>query len=593
MRKFKEFISEEILPFAQTEKGFVGIDNGPVRDNINLLLANVTTMPYSTPYHAMEAVRRVLVSFHISLPATNFMSGEAGHEAFPINQFGKKMGVLPTGDVVTQMPSAYYVYFEYEMNDRGSFDIFCEIVDEEELNDILDDVEDEESEIEHDAENSYDAYKAGNMNEDYDFRAKQDAEDSAAIAKRARKPSEKRFWNKAHKENSKKAVTGMDKKNINEISSDLARRYIKKAKESESKARGDLYKHSWLDMKDKRNGEGLPAASAKAAHHDLKVANKRESGISLAKGKLTGDQHKKWEKPKGKRNITQITKDTKVLTVKEESLDEVSKQLASKAAEKAYDAGHKYYDSTSVLRRKAIRSKDKGDLDAAHAEQGKMSKKWKQSMKFKAYADKKMEEETINELSKGTLGSYVTKASHDVATKSAAVGRYAERSRTDRSNGNVMSARSNDNVADKMFKKSWKRRQGIAKATDKLTREENINEISAGKANDAYHAAADKGKMSDLMAGATGKKKWKDRANKQWGQARKFADYADKKSMKEEKAPFDNPTEKPSTPYKNPKAKAKQLARAAMKKAMRSDKAFSKLNQKDQDKVNAALRREK
>lgn len=101
---------------------------------------------------------------------------------------------------------------------------------------------------------------------------------------------------------------------IDEISSGLARSYIKKAKESESKARADLYKHSWLDMKDKRNGEGLPPESAKAAHADLKKANKRESGISLAKGKLTGDQYKKWEKPKGKRNITQVTKDTKVLT---------------------------------------------------------------------------------------------------------------------------------------------------------------------------------------------------------------------------------------------------------------------------------------
>jgi hypothetical protein len=31
--------------------------------------------------------------------------------------------------------------------------------------------------------------------------------------------------------------------------------------------------------------------------------------------------------------------------------------------------------------------------------------------------------------------------------------------------------------------------------------------------------------------------------------------------------PFDMPTENPSTPYKNPASKAKQLARAAMKKA--------------------------
>ena len=41
---------------------------------------------------------------------------------------------------------------------------------------------------------------------------------------------------------------------------------------------------------------------------------------------------------------------------------------------------------------------------------------------------------------------------------------------------------------------------------------------------------------------------------------------------KKSDAPFDNPTEKPSTPYKNPKAKAKQLARAAMKKALADKK---------------------
>ena len=106
---------------------------------------------------------------------------------------------------------------------------------------------------------------------------------------------------------------------IDEISSNLARSYLKGAKASENQARADLYKHSWLDMKDKRNGEGLPPESAKAAHDDLKKANKRESGISLAKGKLTGEPHTKWEKPKGKRNITQVTRDTKVLTKEEAS----------------------------------------------------------------------------------------------------------------------------------------------------------------------------------------------------------------------------------------------------------------------------------
>lgn len=62
-----------------------------------------------------------------------------------------------------------------------------------------------------------------------------------------------------------------------------------------------------------------------------------------------------------------------------------------------------------------------------------------------------------------------------------------------------------------------------------LLPEEQLDEISPGKANDAYHAAADKGKTADIMAGLTKSKKWKKMANKRWSQARKFADYSDKK----------------------------------------------------------------
>ena len=118
------------------------------------------------------------------------------------------------------------------------------------------------------------------------------------------------------------------------------------------------------------------------------------------------------------------------------------------------------------------------------------------------------ESEEINEISKKKLGDYIKAASHDVATKSAATGRYgdrANRARDEFKKGdykNYAQGKKDDEFAEKMFKKSWNRRKGIAKAVDKLT--------------------------------------------------------------KEEKAPF-KPTEKPSTPYKNPAAKAKQLARKVMK----------------------------
>jgi hypothetical protein len=96
-----------------------------------------------------------------------------------------------------------------------------------------------------------------------------------------------------------------------------------------------------------------------------------------------------------------------------------------------------------------------------------------------------MEEEALDELSKKTLGSYVKKASHDVATKSAATGRYAERANKEEDDrkktgdySGYRQGRKDNETADKMFGKSWKRRQGIAKAVDKMTKEDTqIDEV--------------------------------------------------------------------------------------------------------------------
>lgn len=169
MKKFKEYITEEMMPYAQTEKGFVGIDNGPVRDNINIHLTSVTAKPYATPYHALEIVRKVLAPFNIFIPHTNFLDGDAGHEVFNTNQFGDKYGQTNAGDVVLKTTDPYHVYFEYQMNDKGSFDIFCEIVNDDELEEILNDIEAELEEGEttdgdgNDAEDSFDDYKAKNQ----------------------------------------------------------------------------------------------------------------------------------------------------------------------------------------------------------------------------------------------------------------------------------------------------------------------------------------------------------------------------------------------------------------------------------------------
>jgi hypothetical protein len=112
--------------------------------------------------------------------------------------------------------------------------------------------------------------------------------------------------------------------------------------------------------------------------------------------------------------------------------------------------------------------------------------------KFSPTKETNEEVENLDELSKKTLGSYVKKASHDVATRAAATSRYGEREEVARKSGDYDSARKNSKIADKAFNKGWKRRANMAKAVDKLTKEEveQVDEISKAMAGRYVKKAA-------------------------------------------------------------------------------------------------------
>lgn len=630
MRKFKDFITEEILPFAQTEKGFVGIDNGPVRDNINLLLAGVTAGPHATPYHALESVRRVLMSFHIALPATSFLDGETGHEAFKIDQFGKKMGVLPTGDVVTQTPSAYSVYFEYEMNDYGSYDVFCEVVDEEELQDILDDIEDEgEDELE----------------EDYDHKAKADHDETKNIASGATRKSDKKRWKAFVKHDNDRAVTGMEGrkegKKLDEMdsmppgamSADHAER-INKARDAENKAykakkkadskkksdegrakrKAEPYlpfgKNALKHYKDKKLTEvskNTLKSYIKKASGDLKK-NSMEVGVGSELGKYADGPHKHYDDAlrRSRNRVSGISKAA-------DKLHEVSHELAKRAEKKSFkDYYNKYDDETSA--RKDLQKLKTPEAREKSVKAGEAREKAaKRTMKFQQYADKKkpVKEETINELSKKTLRSYINKADKQVDPENKkglwGVKNFSGKNANKISNRQHGIEKASDRLAGKMkmtkkylakeetkqlefrptsipdkdqgpFTKNLK----IIKKSD--CAKEKLDEVSAELAQRASDKADQKAsklasKHMNWSKTSNKDKKYRRGIAKQETKAikqhLKFSDYAAKKSMKEAKddePPFDNPTEKPSTPYKNSASKAKQLARAAMKKAMADKK---------------------
>jgi len=135
--------NEEVDLTQYTERGSIGVDDESVRDNINTLLTSMLSCSFVTPYVGLEKAAKVLANFHIHLPRVTYLEGEHGVQVFEVNQFGEMMGMKNDGSVVTKTEVPYKIYFEYLMNDNGRFDIFCEIVDEDDLDELLDDVEDD------------------------------------------------------------------------------------------------------------------------------------------------------------------------------------------------------------------------------------------------------------------------------------------------------------------------------------------------------------------------------------------------------------------------------------------------------------------
>lgn len=136
-------LREEVDIAPYVERGVIDVSDPAARDNINTLLTGALGPCFLTPYIALEKVRKVLAYYHIFLPKTTFLEGDRGVEVFTVKQFGELSGMKDSGEVVTKVDSPLSLYFEYKMNDKGMYDIFSEIVTQEELDDLVDNVEDE------------------------------------------------------------------------------------------------------------------------------------------------------------------------------------------------------------------------------------------------------------------------------------------------------------------------------------------------------------------------------------------------------------------------------------------------------------------
>jgi hypothetical protein len=145
MKNFREYVSEETIPVALNEAS-LDVSSQETRDEINIYLNGVTSESFITPYVALERVRKVLATYHVFLPASVYLDGSTGVKVFGISQFGDKIGMDNDGNFKTNDSSPYFVYFEYVINEEGGFDIFSEIVTQDELDEILEDMDSEDEE---------------------------------------------------------------------------------------------------------------------------------------------------------------------------------------------------------------------------------------------------------------------------------------------------------------------------------------------------------------------------------------------------------------------------------------------------------------
>lgn len=179
MKSFKQFLNEETMPYATNARGVIDIEDSSVRDGLNSQLAGVTASKFVTPYIALERVTKALANYHIFIPRHSFLEGDSGMLVWPINQFGIKFGQQDNGEFVQngevlkdtskgvepegednkvipvpnkEVDRPFSVFFEYRQSDCGMFNVFCEIVSQEELDEILADLEDEMNDDDEDEE---------------------------------------------------------------------------------------------------------------------------------------------------------------------------------------------------------------------------------------------------------------------------------------------------------------------------------------------------------------------------------------------------------------------------------------------------------
>ena len=477
MLRFKNYLSEEVLPAAQVKDGSIDLEKPAVRGQINATLASVTAQAAVTPYIVLHRISKALAYFHIIMPKRAYLEGDKGVEVVELKQFGHRMGMTDDGEFVHDVPSKYYLFLSYSSSPSfgvgygfaanqlqslgGSYKVAAKVVDEVELQTLLSNAERALAESCADDKARQSQKMAGREHMNIiDL-------DGSESTKKAKDTSER-------KKDKKLSADTLDEER--KRTSSVADAFMKgqKANQRTLKSHGDsvtyhgntIAKHVGDEVHVTTAGHahspstrghingilsrlGSPKLSVKKGqlHHGDKPVD-HNAWIKVKKSTVSEDKDPCWKgyemigmKKKGGKPVPNC-----VPVKEEEQIDEVSAGLAQRA-------GHHAFVKSDKMKKDAQKEPDMHSyVQAFH----KGEKKNKQGIKFIKYAAKKMKEETqIDEVSKRLLGRYIKKA-HVSGLGAAAEGEQAY-SRKDKEGLH----RSN--------KTGEKREQGIERAVDKMT----------------------------------------------------------------------------------------------------------------------------
>lgn len=602
MKRFTEYLNEDFDPAIYNSDGGISIEDPTVVDAINSNLEVATACSCRTPYNSLEEIRKVLAYYKIFLPKSIFLDQTDGNDVFEISQFGEKTGMNNQGEVVTASESSLFVYFEWSVNERGMYDTFACVCNQEELDDIL---------------ANFDSETGDDINEQVmpDLKKKMGAKKVTLPNMMRKEENETPPWREKGQEaeGESKTPAGESARRKRRITKKLAKKATPSKKIEEAKrvvtATKKAEKGTKFKLISRRpDSEGSDMELRQGKRVKMLGGFYRDSQdfgmLPTKKGKMN---------MKAKSQYFDSPADI-MKTVKEEQLDEISRELAKKAENKAAKKYYDAYDDETKSREELQKKKTPEARKGAEDAKAKRTKAAKRVMKFQQYADKKKNLEeawyhtepleggkhkivaVVDKKNpyKHSVGDTISSGEHSArqyASDGSAYGTAPApkaKKKLEEANITNMQIANAANRGDKALGKEYgfptvkggispiagnRKKQGFGavanwnSAKAALSTPGNPRTIA-----NAIHIGW--GKTVDQMPAPepkqSARKKLKNTPFFQLSRDEQEKDEVLAKAIRENKnVPWDTKEgdDKPSTPYKNPKAKAKQLARAAMKKA--------------------------